>query len=81
MVIFLGQNKRLYNKSGDSDQATRHELPQKIATTTAPAFPCLSHAFFPGTVEGTYNEASTISIYLKEYFFTFICCLKNTILY
>jgi hypothetical protein len=42
---------------------------QKIVTTTAPAFPYLSHAFFPGTVKETYNQDSTISIYLKEIFF------------
>ena len=55
---------------------------QKIATATAPAFPCLSHAFFPGAAEEIYNQDFSILIYLKKnIFFTFICCLKNIILY
>ena len=67
----------------DSDQATRHGRgpTQKITTTTAPAFPRLSHAFFPGTVEETYNENSTISIYPKEIFFYLHLLPENTILY
>ena len=66
VLMYMSLGTRLH--AVDSDQATRHGR-QKIATTTAPAFPCLSHTFFPGTIEETYNEDSTISIYLKEIFF------------